>query len=307
MEANTITHKVDLVIVRTEFIERDEGVAIRVFVRVACRDFCDFTGKVVYLTDYKGDTFEMPITKFNKAENETEALIVYTAAEPGEYTWTASFSLEEEGGVVHAKSEDFFTYIHKPHAVSMAVWDFPNYLLPGASFNGKVGVKCSALCNLQDTAVELLDETGAVMAEAKMSGAPAPGTAALYWAELSLKAPDAAGVYTWQAKFLNAGTHSEASKPLILRVEAAPECSVTIALTDKESKEPLSGITFSLPPYQLVTDEAGEAKLDVAKGDYQLYITKNPLYKPVRTSVNIEDSRTVRVELEKALQLDQDF
>ena len=85
------------------------------------------------------------------------------------------------------------------HATRVIVWDVPTAIECGAPFRVKVGVKCAAECGAGPRRVEVRDEHGDAVASGVVGDVPSPGTSALYFAEIGLRAPKAEGVYAWEA------------------------------------------------------------------------------------------------------------
>ena len=77
------------------------------------------------------------------------------------------------------------------HQSSLAVWDIPTPAA-GERFAIKVGAKSSAGCALGDRRIEVIDGA-TVVAVGRLGDAPWPGTDALFWAEIELRAPDEPG------------------------------------------------------------------------------------------------------------------
>ena len=65
----------------------------------------------------------------------------------------------------------------------------------------KVGAKSSGGCALGGCRVEVLDGDGAVVASGRLGDAPWPGTDALYWTEIELRAPSAPGLASLTVRF----------------------------------------------------------------------------------------------------------
>ena len=86
-----------------------------------------------------------------------------------------------------------------PHATRVVVWDVPPAVERGRRFAVRLGVAGSAGCRPDGWRVEVRDHQGGSRATAPLSGEPWPGTDALYHAEVALVAPDAVGLYAWEA------------------------------------------------------------------------------------------------------------
>ena len=182
----------------------------------------------------------------------------------------------------------------------MAVWDVASPAVVNAKFKLMVGVRCSADCKLTDREIEIYDQEGGKAATEKVGGVPWPGTGALYWTEVELKAPDTEGSYTWQVKFPKSDVeipHLETCSSFGFKVVNPPECTVTVEVIDKDEKTPLKDASVILHPYRAKTDESGIARLEVAKGGYQLYVTREDKYEIFKTTVQVTDNLTIKAEL----------
>ena len=149
----------------------------------------------------------------------------------------------------------------------------------------KVGVKCEQGCNLANGAFEIHDHEGALAATGTLPGDIWPGTTGLYVSEVELVAPAAEDLYTWTvivpSTALGTGPASEADTPHAagsasfgIRVVAQPDYLVTIEAVDQANQAPLSGARIVMHPYRTVTDERGVARVRVAKGAYQLFVSQ---------------------------------
>ena len=293
-------HEVVVSIVKTTYTELETGTEIKLMIRVACSEFCDFRGKKIILIDKSAVVQEIELTKFNGAESETDEIVVKTSIEPGEYAWTAVFPEQEEGGVLHEQGSTSFSFIFNPHSISMAVWDIPVTVQLNTAFKVKVGIKCSAECNLTGNKIEIYDQEGDKASTEKLGGIPWPGTSALYWTEVELKAPNTEGNYTWQAKFTKPDIeipHLETGSSFGFKVVNPPECTVTVEVIDKDEQTSIKDAYVILHPYRTKTDESGIARLEVAKGGYQLYVTGEDKYEIFETTVLVTDNLTIKAEL----------
>jgi hypothetical protein len=87
-----------------------------------------------------------------------------------------------------------------PHEASLAVWDIAAAVAAGERCFVKIGAKSSAGCGLGGCRVEVRDGN-AVLASGRLGETPWPGTTALYWTEIELRAPDSPGALTLAARF----------------------------------------------------------------------------------------------------------
>ena len=189
------------------------------------------------------------------------------------------------------------------HATRIVVWDMPAAVECGASLRLKVGVKCAAECRAAGWRVAIRDAEGRSLASAAVGDVAWPGTAALYYAELELQAPETAGLHACAA-FLepevaagDRSQHTAASALFHLRAVPAPECVVKVVAVDAASRTPVRGARVVVHPYRAVTDAEGVAELRVPKGAYRLFVSGRD-YFPFRSDGEVSADVTIRAELE---------
>ena len=185
------------------------------------------------------------------------------------------------------------------HEITLAVWDIPSPVVMSRQFKVKVGVKCSAGCQLTGKEVEVHTETGGEVASASLGETPWVGTGALYWAEVDLAAPAAEGQYFWSVRFAAADlevSHGGASASLSFRTIKPPEHSVLIKVIDKETEAPVQDVAVRLGFYRTSTDESGLAKVEVPKGTYDLSLWKVG-YEALPRTVEVTEDVSVHVEI----------
>ncbi len=272
-------HETNLSMVKAAPAELDVGAAIVLKVRLSCPSSCDLRGKTVKIIAQDAVVVkEIELGTFDGTANETDKFVVSAPTEPGAYTWTAVFPAQEKDVVLHEQSSMPFSFITKAHATSMAVWDTPTPIVVNAKFKLKVGVKCSADCNLTDKEIEIYDQEGAKVATEKLGGTPWSAASTLYWTEVGLIAPSTEGLYRWTAKFSKPELelpHEGASHTFGFAAAKQPEHLLTVEVIDKDTGAPIKKAQVFMHPYQGYTDEHGVAMLKVPKGDYKLYVSKS--------------------------------
>ena len=187
----------------------------------------------------------------------------------------------------------------KPHPTSVVVWDAPSTIECGEEFSVKLGVKCSSECRPDGWTVEVRDHDGKKRATAPLSGEPWPGTAALYYTEVDLSAPDTEGLFAWEAKApmdVLEIPHAECIARFDFRVVPTPECLLTVVTIDIESQTPVEGAKVVVHPYKAFTDERGVAEVRVPEGEYRLFVSGKK-YFPFRSDVEMKTDVTIRAEL----------
>jgi hypothetical protein len=185
------------------------------------------------------------------------------------------------------------------HATRIVVWDAPQTVERGGRFSVKLGVTCPAGCQPQGWVADVRDHEGQKQATTTLSDAPWPGTAALFYAEVELTAPDAEGLFSWEVGAPDGGAespHAEGTARFGVRVVPPPECRVTVVVVDAERHTPVRGAKVVMHPYRAMTDERGVAEVGVPKGAYRLFVS-GPTHVPFRWDGNLTTDVTIRAEL----------
>jgi len=278
----------------------DAGTNIALKVRASCPSGCDLRRNIARIIAQDGEVVkETELTEFDETGNETDEFIVEAPIEPGGYTWTAVFPAQHKEGVLHEGSSAPFSFSVRRHATSMAVWDVPSPIAFSEEFRIKVGLKCFAECGLAGQEIEVYDHEGAKVATATLGSVPWSGTTALCWAEVELEAPGTEGYYTWEVKCRKPDLelpHEETSYTFGFRTARQPDHVVTVEVIDKDTKTPIKNADVLLHPYRGYTDERGLARLMVAKGEYELYVSGSGK-ETFQTSVKVASDVAVRAEL----------
>lgn len=302
-------HDVTINIAQAPPFEVNPGVFINFKVRVICSSSCNMKGQNIKIIDQEGLAIKkMKLVMTNGVAYETDPIVVKAPVVPGEYTWTAVFSEQENGGNLHEEASTSFTFtVKSDHKTSIAVWDVASPVVMDSKFKIKVGVRCSADCNLIGKEIEICDQKAVRIATEKLGETPWPDTG-LYWTEVELKAPDTEGCYTWQVKFPKPDIeipHLDSCTSFGFVVVNPPDCTVTVEVIDKETRLPISKASISLHPYRTKTDGNGRARLDVAKGEYQLYVTGVD-YEMFKKNIIVTDNLNIESELAVAPVMSED-
>lgn len=192
------------------------------------------------------------------------------------------------------------------------MWGVPSPVVVSRRFVAKVGVKCSVGCPLAGQPIVVRNEAGADVGHGRLDDQPEPGTTALYAAELTLPAPDEAGVYNWTATFAAEApdssedpSHASAAATFGFRTVPPPEHRVTVTVRDGETEAPLGGADVRLGVYSGTTDANGTAEVAVRSGTYELYVRK-PGYEPHTDSAKVSGDVTLRVGAARVSDADPD-
>ena len=180
----------------------------------------------------------------------------------------------------------------------MAVWDVPAPMLPG-EVSVKIGVSCSAACNLAGGRVEVRDSRGRRVALGKLGNLPFQGTSALYWTEARFRAPRSGGYHEWTARFLHAKSeplHRDASYKFGSMKTKPGLHELTVEVLDGVTRAPISGAYVRLGPITAFSGEGGVARVN-SSGDRSVFVVWARSHKMVRTTIKVTRDRSVKVEL----------
>jgi hypothetical protein len=300
----TQAHTTSLSLTGAPPAEIDAGVDLLLKVKVTCRSDCHLQGGKVRITDDAGGILgEVPLSALDGTANETEEFVLKAPTHLGEKRWTALFVALEQEGLVHEESSATFSFVVKPHTTSLTFWDIPSPVVRGSGFKIKVGVKCSAECNLTGKKVEVYNQEGDKIAAGTLRDNPWPSTHALYWADVELQAPGTVGFHCWMAKFLNPGLelpHECASDTFAFGTVKPPEHIVTVEAIDRTTGAPIKNAVVTLhssgTPFRHTTDTSGVITASVPKGEYTVYIWTNN-HEEFQTTAVVNADISVQAEL----------
>jgi hypothetical protein len=293
-------HAITISMVQAPPAEVAAGADTVVKARVVCSDGCDLrTNKGKIITQDGEVIREFYFNQFY-GTNEMDPLVFKAPVISGEYTWKAVFPEQEKNGVIHTEASTSFTFeVKEQHQTSIVVWDVDSPVAAGMPLKMKVGISCSANCQLTGKEIELLDQQGTLVATGILREDLWPGTEALYWTEIELQAPKTAGIYNLIAKFpelKNGIPHLESRSSFGFKVVDAPDCALTVKVTDKESGLPISNADVLLHPYRNRSDKDGIANFGLVQGEYRMYVTKGK-YDTYETNVNVLENLTIAAAL----------
>ena len=242
-------------------------------------------------------------------ENQVEDIQLRAPPQVGEAVWSILFPRCEVGGVIHEQSSLTVKSDTTPHRTSVAVWDVPSPAVIRSPFTVKVGVQCSALCQLTGQLVQVRDEAGTEVGEGRLGETPWPGTDALYEVTVALTAPDREGMFSWSVRFgaTEPGLpHRESSATFTFRTARPAEHSVAVQVVQEETKDPLESADVRLGIYRARTDERGLVSLEVPKGTYEVDAWKAG-FETVPQTVEVTGDVTLQVVARPVPEPDPDF
>jgi hypothetical protein len=288
--------------------ELDVGTEIVLTVKVSCAHGCDLSGAQVKVMAADEVLMTNGLSACGEAIYETEDFRLNVPAQVGQHTWTILFPRHDDQGIVHEESHHVISFATRPHATSMAVWGVPSPVVMNRPFTLKVGVKCSAACQLTGRLTGVCDEAGTRLGEGRLGNTPWPGTSALYVAEVELVAPATEGIHVWSATFAGIESelaHEEAASTFSILSANTPEHRVTVKVTDKETDTSLENVSVRLGVYRAWTDRHGLASLDLPKGVYELDAWKGG-YEIVPRTVDVGTDLIIHIEASAAPEMNPD-
>jgi hypothetical protein len=215
----------------------------------------------------------------------------------GEHVWRLSCAAHESDGWHHGANLVRVPVRIRPLETSLAVWAIPSPVVTGRPFAIKVGAKSAAGCNLMGAQIAVCDAAGAVLARGVLGDTPWPGTSGLYWTELPLIAPAAAGMFSWSVKFAAADlalAHQGSSSRFSIAIVDPPEHRLTVKVVAQEAASPVANAQVRLGAYRAATGSSGFAELLVPKGCYDLDVWKAG-YEAPKTAVTIDADLAVEI------------
>lgn len=192
------------------------------------------------------------------------------------------------------------------HETSVAVWDLTTPVVVGRRPTLKVGLSCSSGCNLSGTPVAVYNDAGERIGTGTLGSAPWPATAALYWTELDLVAPEHEGDLSLGVHATSAVPHSDATCVVTSVVSKPPEHHVRVLVIDKTSRAPLAGVELRVGAFRAATDVDGIAHVEVPDGTCEI-CTWNHGYEMVTKPVDIRADTTVHLELTESPKAEQAY
>jgi hypothetical protein len=273
----TRTHGAPICTIEQSAHEVDAGAELTVTVRVRCGRGCDLRGRRVSIRS--DDDTELASAEFTDRDGEAfvaHAVPLRASLREGVQICRAVISAHEQNEILHEATAADFSFVAKAHVTSINVWGLPSAAVAGELFRVTVGTKCAAGCKLAGRQISIFDDEGALVGAGTLHDKLWPGTSALYFAEVDANAPTMAGDHRWQARiapFDSGAPHAGGTITFTVKVVGAPDHEVTIEAFDGKKQAPIADAHVLLHPYRALTDSSGVARLKVAKGRYQLFVS----------------------------------
>ncbi len=263
-------------------------------VEVSCLAGCDLAGAPVKVTAPDGRAVVGELTTDGASDFGLTA-----PRQAGEQVWSVMFGTHEAGGIRHDEATLPVRIRIKPHATSLAVWEIPSPVVTGEKFAIRVGAKSAADIALGSRTIEVCDETGARVAQGSLGATPLPGTSALYWTDVELRAPAEAGIHSWSVRFEPTELelpHDGTAFNFSVAIVKPPEHRLTIKVIESASAAPIEDAQVRLGAYRAATDRSGQAEIEMPKGSYNLTVWKVG-YEAPATTVEVNADSTVEIAI----------
>ncbi len=278
-------HGVTLALVDPLPPEVDAGADLTARVRASCASACDLRGASLRVVSAGSTLCEGTLDDSVDGSGYEASLAWKAPPRAGEWSGAVVFS---SGPISHEEASLDVRCRVMPHATSMAVWSTGSPL-KGGVLPVSVGVKCATGCSLAGQLVEILDESGAKVAEATLERSPRPGTSNLYAVEVPLVAPDRAGVFHRSVRFASRSLdlpHESAAASFTFRCLDPPDHTVTVRIAFEGIAPHKEGIEVRVGPYVGFTDEHGVARVGVSKGAHAVSFWRADL-EPASTHIEV--------------------
>lgn len=280
--------------------EIDAGGAVTLVGTVVCSPARDLRGMAILIRDKDRTALgEAEIVDFDGEINTTRELVVKAPLRAGEHVWLAVLPVHTADGIDYEEASTSFSLIVRAHATSIVVWDVPTAIVAGQAFRFKVGVKCSSECRPAGWTFEVSDEHGDQTAVGALGDEPWPGTAALFYAEVEARAPEAEGLHDWTVSAPGADLdipHEQHKARFGVRTVRQPECLIAVEAIDRASQLPIRGAKVVVHPYRAFTDDHGRALVRVPKGAYRIFVS-GAHHVPYRAEHEVLTDTSIRAEL----------
>jgi hypothetical protein len=280
----------------------DAGAAFTVSIRVDAAGLGDPGSARVVVLDARGVVVSRAgLSRLDETAFETGDIALRAPAEPGDHAWRVAVMALEGKRDAQEIAAAACRFTVQAHSARLNAWDVPTAIPVGEPFTFKIGLACSAGCNLGGQRLRLVDHNGREAGIVTLGREPWPGTAALYVAAATATAPTEVGRHVWQiatTEWDTALPHAAGTLELTVNAAPAPECAVTINVVDYDKRIPIGGATVVLHPYRAVTDAAGVAKIRVTKGRYDALVSAKR-YAPFSVPIEADANVAATVELER--------
>lgn len=293
-------------------MEMDAGAAVTVTASVTSDPSADMTGRVLRLIDEAGVHWaELSLTEFDGQSNHGSVNFIAPDT-PGRHDWTAQLDpgtvpINDSETIAGSDAGESFELTFEVHAhrLEIAVWGMPSAIERGGSFKFLAGLRSSIGSDLSGRQIVIRDEKDRHLATVETGAEPRLGTEALYWAEVTLDAPEIVGRHSWYATASGEGLsclHDEGSGAVALNIVHPGQHRLRVEVLDAETAAPIPRANVVAHPFRTLTDEAGMAELLLPPGLCTLMVS-GPDHFPFRVEGEVKDDMVIHAELDRDVPL----
>jgi hypothetical protein len=253
----------------------DAGDEFSVRIEVVTDTSTDISAEKVELFDASGNlAFRGPLSleKDDPGSYSTAEFRLTAPGTTGPHVWTARLAPPGDDSTAEASFEVTVT----AHRIAPVVWGIPPAIGPGEKFRVKIGARCPMDCNSADWIVTVNDDAGQTLAKARTGDTPWKGTEGLRHAEVELTAPDAIGVFKFEAvvSATNADLpHDTGTRRFSIRTAPQADAEIGLHVTDAETGLPAEGLKVAAHGFVSRTDHEGNASLTVPTGEQRIFVS----------------------------------
>lgn len=286
----------------------DAGSDLSITIRTTAEPHCDLEGQTVEIRDEAGAVVAAGnLGAYDEAteSNTTSSVVARAPLAVAAHRWSAHLSDYADAEVAFDAVTVPIAFATKAHTTTMLVWDVPRGIVAGERFKVRIGIKCSQGCRQAHRPFTVLDHEGAEVGSHQAGDAIWPKSEALYFTEIELEAPEETGHHAFAVQIAEselatdgggAAAHTAASATFDVQSVPKPDFKVRIEAWDGAEKVPLKGARVLIHPYSGITDENGIAEIDVAAGDYRVFVSRSK-YTTYGAPVTISGNLEARVDL----------
>lgn len=278
----------------------DGGTEFALVIRILDAADLDLSGQTVSILDRDGKQLAVAaLVRKDDGGFAVDSVTLKAPEEPGEFRGRVVLRPNASDGNRSPEISAPFSVAVRPHGLRVQVWGMPTAIAAGEAFTMRVGVKCTSACSLAGREVTLVDHAGAGVSTAPLLAEPAPGTEALYYAELKALAPPTPGSHRWRAiapATTSGVAHDGGEASFSLRVVDKPDHEIAVEVFDIETGKPINGMHVMLHPYRGTTGNDGSARIKVVGGSYKLYISGRK-YLPYENIVDANANVSLRADM----------
>jgi hypothetical protein len=131
------------------------------------------------------------------------------------------------------------------------------------------------------------------VASGTLGEAPWAGTEALYWTALDVPAPRDRDVADYTVRLAPENPGAVPTR-FSTSIAAMPAYTLTVTVTERDTKAALDGVEIRVGPFHARTDKAGRAELRVSRGDFALQLWR---------TAHIAEPQPIRIGRDESLEL----